>query len=171
MSGQYFLVHTVVVHFAVVAAELRWKTHLVHLVWACFMQSGCISISLAKGSQCKAQMQYNRAQKSASVHSLCDKRSSMHIAQYLLYSTCSGRNRHLWGQERSDWSVRLSQQILLLLRGKLMTAGLQHQETAGGHRETKSVLWSSKVCIQNQSLLSRTVRVRWQLNLTGGTAR
>ncbi len=33
------------------------------------------------------------------------------------------------------------------------------------------VQWSSKVCIQNQSLLSRTVRVRWQLNLTGGTAR
>ncbi len=30
--------------------------------------------------------------------------------------------------------------------------------------------WSSKVCIQNQSLLSRTVRVRRQLNLTGGTA-
>jgi len=38
-------------------------------------------ISLAKAFQCKAQMQYNRAQQSASVQSLCDKRSSMHIAQ------------------------------------------------------------------------------------------
>jgi len=38
--------------------------------------------------------------------------------------------------------VRLSQQILLLLRGKLMKAGLQHQETAGGHRGTKFVGWN-----------------------------
>ena len=33
------------------------------------------------------------------------------------------------------------------------------------------VQWSSKVCIQNQSLLGTTVRVRRQLNLTGGTVR
>ncbi len=31
--------------------------------------------------------------------------------------------------------------------------------------------WSSKVCIQNQSLLGKTVGVRRQLNLTGGTVR
>ncbi len=37
--------------------------------------------------------------------------------------------------------------------------------------KASTIQWSSKVCIQNQSLLSRTVHVRWQLNLTGGTAR
>ena len=35
----------------------------------------------------------------------------------------------------------------------------------------RRVQWSSKVCIQNQSLLSRTIRVRRRLNLTGGTVR
>ncbi len=36
---------------------------------------------------------------------------------------------------------------------------------------TCTIQWSSKVCIRNQSLLSRTIRVRRQLTLTGGTAR
>ncbi len=36
--------------------------------------------------------------------------------------------------------------------------------------QLQTLQWSSKVCIQHQSLLSRTVRVRRQLNLTGGTA-
>ncbi len=41
----------------------------------------------------------------------------------------------------------------------------------GIQSRSKHVQWSSKVCIQNQSLLSRTIRVRRQLNLTGGTVR
>jgi len=47
---------------------------------------------------------------------------------------------------------------------KLMNAVITTVSTLG-------LQWSSKVCIQNQSLLGTTVRVRRQLNLTGGTVR